>query len=128
MKIAMPIENGRLSGHFGHAGQFAIVEVSDGNIKKNEILSPPPHEPGSLPRWLHEQGVTDVICGGIGPMAVELLQQSGIRVTAGVQADMDPAEAINALVAGNLKGATGPTCTGHEHGEGGHKCSHQTAS
>ncbi len=120
MKIALPVENGMLSGHFGHAPQFAIVDVEDGNVKGSQILSPPPHEPGSLPRWLSQLGVTQIICGGIGARAVELLSAAGIQVLAGAPV-MDPALAVEEFLKGNLTGATGPTCQGH-HGD--HACHH----
>ena len=46
MKFAVPLANGKLTAHFGHCQEFAIVEVEDGRIKKQETLVPPPHEPG----------------------------------------------------------------------------------
>jgi len=122
MKIAMPIDSGMLAGHFGHAPKFAIVDIQDGAVASSQILSPPPHEPGSLPRWLQQLGVTDVICGGIGARAVELLRAAGIRVIAGVQV-MDPAQAVEDFIKGNITGTAEATCQGHEHGSG-HQCRH----
>ena len=121
MKIALPVENGLLCGHFGHAPQFAIVSVEEGRVTGSEIRTPPPHEPGVLPRWLKELGVSHIICGGIGARAVELLNQSGIEVIAGIGQD-DPSRLVEALLRGELKGATGPTCGGHGHGKG--QCQH----
>ncbi|HID98418.1 MAG TPA: dinitrogenase iron-molybdenum cofactor [Thermodesulfobacteriaceae bacterium] len=121
MKIAVPVENGVLCSHFGHAARFASVDIEDGRIGESRLLVPPPHEPGSLPRWLKELGTTHVICGGIGARAVELLQAAGIEVVSGVSS-MDPALAIGEFLAGRLQGVGGPTCQGHGHGEGGHTC------
>lgn len=123
MKIAIPVENGMLCSHFGHASQFGIVDVQDGKILGSRLDSPPPHEPGSLPAWLKQQQVTHVICGGIGAKAVELLNQSGIEVTAGIAAG-DPAKIVEEFLAGNLSGVQAATCSGHEHGEGQHHCAH----
>ncbi len=124
MRIALPIENGMLCSHFGHAPQFGLVDVQDGKILGSRLDSPPPHEPGSLPAWLKGQQVTHVLCGGIGARAVELLNQAGIEVIAGVPAG-DPSRIVEEFLAGNLKGASGPTCSGHEHGhEGHHHCAH----
>ena len=120
MKVAIPVENGLLCSHFGHAPQFAIVEIEGNTIKGSSLETPPPHEPGILPRWLKELGVDHVICGGIGARAVEILNQVGIQVTAGIPPE-DPAKIIDAFVSGNLKGAGGPTCSGHEHD---HQCAH----
>lgn len=83
-KIAIPVENNVLSGHFGHAKQFAVVEVIDGEIVKNEILIPPPHEPGLLPKWLGNLGATDILAGGMGQKAIQLFLNNDINVYVGV--------------------------------------------
>ena len=121
MKIAMPIENGIISGHFGHAQQFAFVEAEGGRIGASSLHAPPPHEPGSLPKWLNKMGATHVICGGIGGMAVQLLQAAGIQVVSGIPS-MDPAKAVEDFISGLLKGSSEATCSGHEHGDEGHQC------
>ncbi|MBW1866247.1 MAG: ATPase, partial [Deltaproteobacteria bacterium] len=54
MKFAIPMAEGKLAAHFGHVREFAIIEVEDGQIKNKEVHTPPAHEPGVLPRWLHE--------------------------------------------------------------------------
>ena len=123
MKIAMPIENGMLCSHFGHAAQFGIVDVEDGKISKTKLHTPPAHEPGSLPNWLHDLGATYIICGGIGGRAVEILEAAGIQVIAGVT-NTDPAKLMEDFLADRIKGVSGPTCDGHGHGEGGHQCQH----
>jgi len=45
------------------------------------LIDAPPHEPGLLPRWLHEQGAHLIIAGGMGHRAQELFVQNGIQVT-----------------------------------------------
>ena len=52
--------------HFGHCERFALLDVDlDARaITVREDLTPPPHEPGVLPRWLAEQGVGLVLAGG----------------------------------------------------------------
>jgi len=59
MKIAIPLANGKLTLHFGHCEQFALVDVEVQNKKiiKRTDLIPPPHEPGLLPKWLAEHNV-----------------------------------------------------------------------
>ena len=44
---------------------------------------PPPHEPGVLPRWLHQQGTNVIIAGGMGARALELFAENGIKVMTG---------------------------------------------
>ena len=83
MKFAIPIADGKLTAHFGHCKEFAMVEGEDQKILSTEMLDPPPHEPGVLPRWLKEQGTTIVIAGGMGQRAIQLFQQAGVEVLVG---------------------------------------------
>jgi len=85
VRIAIPLSGKTLSSHFGHCEQFAFVEVDDQarQVKGVTFVQPPPHQPGLLPRWLHEQGVTTVIAGGMGPRAQQLLSELGIDVILG---------------------------------------------
>ncbi len=82
-RIAIPLEKGILCGHFGHCQQFAIVDVEDVTIISEILVTPPPHEPGLLPVWLAEKGVTDIIAGGIGHRAIDLLNKHKINVFTG---------------------------------------------
>jgi predicted Fe-Mo cluster-binding NifX family protein len=82
-KIAIPLENGILCSHFGHCEQFAIIEAENAVVTGELIVTPPPHEPGLLPAWLAEKGVTDVIAGGMGQRAISLFNQQKINVFVG---------------------------------------------
>lgn len=83
MKIAIPMAEGKLTAHFGHCQNFAIISVEENQIKSKEILVPPVHEPGVLPKWLHELGVNVIIAGGMGNKAIALFQQNSIEVITG---------------------------------------------
>lgn len=83
-KIAIPIdENGILSQHTGHSKLFDIYNIEEDKIIDVIQLTPPPHKYGSLPKWLIENKVTDLIVGGIGQKAIELLDNDGIKVHLG---------------------------------------------
>jgi len=103
MRIAIPLAAGRLCMHFGHCEQFALVDVDEAAHKGRgtTLLTPPPHEPGLLPRWLHEQGADVVIAGGMGQRAQQLFAQSGIRVLVGAPADT-PESIVEAYLKGTL--------------------------
>lgn len=121
-KLAIPLEDERVSAHFGHAGSFLMVEIESGSGRElgREHLVPPPHEPGRLPAWLAENGVTVVLSGGMGPRAVSLLQEQGIDVRIGVPS-LEPDEAVRQWLQGELVTA-GNLC---DHGEGRrHGCRH----
>ena len=101
LKIAIPVVDGRLLGHFGESKQFALVEADPQSrvIVRTQIIAAPPHEPGSFPRWLREQGVQVLIVGhkGIGQRALDNLVHLGIEVRAG-----RPGTPIEALAAASL--------------------------
>ena len=86
MKFAIPLAEGKLTAHFGHCQEFALVVVEDNQIKSKETLVPPPHEPGVLPKWLHEQGADVIIAGGMGARALDLFAQNNIKVIVGASA------------------------------------------
>ncbi len=84
-RIAVPVTGGVLSSHFGHCERFVLFDVGkDGKTVDNkQELTPPPHEPGTFPQWLHEQGATVIIAGGMGSRAQSLFGQHDIQVVVG---------------------------------------------
>ena len=104
MKIAIPVADGRLCMHFGHCEQFAVVEVDDTTrtIISTVYVTPPPHEPGVLPRWLHEQGAHLIIAGGMGQRAQSLFAQHGVKVVVGAPAGT-PEDIVCAYLAETLE-------------------------
>ena len=112
MKIAIPVADGRLCMHFGHCERFALVDVDDATrtITGTNWLVPPPHEPGVLPRWLHEQGATVILAGGMGGRAQALFAQNGIKVRVGAPA-LAPENLATAYLAGTLP--AGPNACDH---------------
>ena len=104
MKFAIPLAEGKLTAHFGHCREFALIEVENNEITKKETHVPPPHEPGVLPAWLHSLGANVIIAGGMGGRAINLFKQNGINVIVGAPAS-EPEELVrsyldNTLVAG----------------------------
>lgn len=99
MKIAVPTAAGNLCPHFGHCEKFIIVDV---DIESKQIVGkeeavPPPHEPGVLPRWLNEKGVSTIIAGGMGMKAQQLFTQYGIEVVTGAPAEHPQTVILNYL-------------------------------
>jgi len=101
-KIAIPLEGGTLCSHFGHCQQFALIETNEECITEELLVTPPPHEPGLLPGWLAEKGVTDVIAGGMGQRAINLFNDQGINVFVGAQLKK-PLELAADLINNTLK-------------------------
>jgi predicted Fe-Mo cluster-binding NifX family protein len=110
MKIAVPTAAGKLCMHFGHCEKFVVVDVDDETKKivGKEELVPPPHEPGLLPKWLHEKGATVIIAGGMGMRAQQIFLECGIKVVVGAPAE-HPQEVILSWLKGDLV-TGGNTC------------------
>lgn len=110
-KIAIPVnETGILDAHFGHCKYFAILDVNEGNIISEEMITPPPHEPGVLPRWLAEQGVTDVLAGGMGQKAIQIFNYNNVNVFVGA-----PKQSAKELVQGYLESSIAFTANYCDH-------------
>jgi ATP-binding protein involved in chromosome partitioning len=112
MRIAMPVADGRLSMHFGHAERFALVDVDEKQktVLGSRLAPAPDHEPGVLPRWLKAQGVNVVITGGMGRRAQDLFAQSGVCVITGAAPDT-PEDVAAAYLDGTLQ--AGPNVCDH---------------
>ncbi len=104
MKIAIPVAGGQICMHFGHCEQFALVEVDTEakSIVSTDYLNPPAHEPGVLPRWLHEQGANIILAGGMGQRAQSLFTQNEIQVVVGITGGT-PEEIVTAFLNENLE-------------------------
>ena len=104
MRIAVPLVQGKLSLHFGHCEQFAIIDIDSGskNILSQELVEPPSHEPGALPKWLAGLHVELIIAGGMGQRAQQLFTQNGIKVVIGASGQ-SPEELVSAYLENTLE-------------------------
>jgi predicted Fe-Mo cluster-binding NifX family protein len=89
MKIAVSTDSGQVSAHFGRCSEYTIFEVEDNKVINKEIIPNPGHEPGFLPRYLSERGVSCIIAGGMGPRAQQLFVQNNIKAVIGAYGDVD---------------------------------------
>ena len=96
-KIAIPVTNGMLDEHFGHCAQFKLYTVINNQVADETTIDAPPHQPGLLPPWLSQQGVTDVLAGGMGQRAIQLFNQNNVNVFVGA-----PMASANEIVQGFL--------------------------
>lgn len=122
MLVAATYENGQIFQHFGRTPAFKVYQIEDGAIVAAGLLDPEGAGHGALVGVLMQYGIEALICGGIGPSAVNFLAQAGIAVYAGNAGSADAA--AQALAAGTLAQNTEANCDhhDHEHGEGG--CGH----
>ncbi len=103
MRYAIPVSSSMVSSHFGHCEQFALFDIDEQSKKilRKEFVASPGHQPGLLPEWLAEQGVSVVIAVGMGSRAQSLFQQSRIKVVIGAL-ESDPEKAVLSYLDGNL--------------------------
>jgi len=99
MRIAIPLAAGRLSLHFCHCGEFALLDVDleTKEITGTETVPAPGHQPGVLPRWLHERGANVIIASGMGQRAQQLFAQNDITVVVGAGAE-SPEQLVSAYI------------------------------
>jgi len=104
MRYAVPVSGGKLATHFGHCEQFALIEVDETTktIVNREFVASPGHEPGLLPVWLAEQGVSVIVASGMGSRAQSLFRQNRIDVIINVVGG-NPEELVLGHINGTLE-------------------------
>jgi ATP-binding protein involved in chromosome partitioning len=103
MRVAIPVTGGKLAEHFGHCEQFALIDVDQSRkaVLVKTLVDAPPHQPGLLPQWLAELGAEVIIAGGMGRMARQLFEQSGIAVVVGTS-EKNPEQIVVSYLHGTL--------------------------
>ena len=87
MRVAIAMEGGYVSAHFGRCPQFLIVDIENGQIVNQQVVDNPgafAHQPGIVPMFLQSQQVDCIIAGGMGPRAQMMLESAGIKVILGI--------------------------------------------
>ncbi|MGS0971897.1 MAG: NifB/NifX family molybdenum-iron cluster-binding protein [Candidatus Izemoplasmataceae bacterium] len=114
-KVAFPTSDKvTIDGHFGHTKEFAIYDIKENEVVNVSYVTPPPHEPGVLPRFLGEANVDVIITGGMGKMAADLFKQQNIDVVLGANGRIDVN--LNEYLGGFLTNQ-GSVCE-HDHNHG----------
>ena len=92
-----------MSGHFGHADNFTIVNLEGHKIASAEVIDNPPHTQGGCMapvQMLKNCGVNSIIVGGLGARPLMGFRQAGIRVIAGAAGTVE--SVLNAYIEGKL--------------------------
>ncbi len=112
MRYAIPVSGDMVSEHFGHCEHFALIDVDEDRkeIVGSQLVPSPGHQPGLLPQWLAEEGVSVVIASGMGSRAQNLFRQNRIDVVIGVL-EGNPEKAVISYLNGAL--ATGDNICDH---------------
>lgn len=123
MKLAVTYEadTEEIFQHFGHTETFKIYETENGEIQSSKVMDTGSTGHGALAGLLAGEGVTVLICGGIGGGARNALAEAGIEVYPGATGNAD--ENVKSYLAGAL--AYDPDTMCSHHGEG-HSCGSHT--
>ncbi len=121
-RIAFPSNNRVIvEEHFGHCKEFAIYNIEDNKPAVVEYVTPPPHAPGVIPKFLGEHSIDVIITGGMGAMAINLFKEQNVEVILGAKGVIT--ENLDLYLESNLE-STGSACS-HDHGDNHeHSCSH----
>lgn len=124
MRIAISTDGDLVSAHFGRCPAFTLVDIVDGKTVKKEVLENPGHEPGFIPRFLHQKGAECIVCGGMGARATGFFSEFGIETIMGVSGKV--ADVIAKLETGSLQGGASLCKPGAGKGYGVEKseCDH----
>lgn len=126
-KIALPVTSAnKIDDHFGHCEKYAVYTISEQNeiVAVDELES----EQGcgcksNIAGTLAKMGVSEMLAGGIGNGAVNVLANNSISVVRGCSGDA--AEVVKSYLSGGVLDS-GINCAQHEHHHHseGHQCSH----
>jgi predicted Fe-Mo cluster-binding NifX family protein len=100
MRIAVSTDGSQVSAHFGRCAHYTIFDVEDGTITQKKVVENPGHQPGYLPKYLSEMGVTHIIAGGMGPRAQGFFSQYQIATVVGASGAVE--QVVQDFLADNL--------------------------
>ncbi len=112
MRIMTTYRDGEIFPHFGRTEEVKVYDAEDGKVVSSEVIGTEGRAHGQLAEILEAMKPDVLICGGIGPGAVNALSSLNIKVCAFVEGSADAA--VNAYLDGTLKYESSATCGEHE--------------
>lgn len=100
-RIAIPIEDGKLSEHFERCEYYEIFEIDEKHAIANFIEVPYIELKSEVPNWFASIGVTDVIMYKIDKQMLKQFQSHKINLFIGVSRNISH-EIIKDFVEGKL--------------------------
>lgn len=116
MLIAISTDGEYVSPHFGRCQTYTLVDIVDGNVKEKNVINNPGHSMGAIPQFLNEKAAKRIVCGGMGPRAMELFKQYNIEMQTGVEGKIE--DVIQSLAQGTLTGGASACTPGAGRGYG----------
>jgi len=104
--------------HFGRCPYFVLVDVEECQVTAVRTVENPfyaAHQPGQVPGFIHSQGASVMLTGGMGGRAIEFFQQYGVEPVTGAFGTVQMS--LEAYLGGALEGAA--ACReSQDHGHG----------
>jgi len=107
---------GNISQHLGKTPYFVLIKWENDQIESFQILeSKAKHAGGNMTpgEFIAGSGANALLCGNLGPKAVEMLQRAGIEVYVGASGTV--IEALQSWAEGKLKLASKDTACSEGH-------------
>ena len=101
-RIAIPVNDNRLSEYFGGCNFYEIFEIVDGEVSKSSVEIPTVETVDELPQWLEQRGITDVIVYKIKKEIISLFASKKINLFVGIHRDT-PERLIEDYLNGNIE-------------------------
>lgn len=122
MKLAVTYEDGNVFQHFGKCQNFSVYEIQQKEIINKQIINSNGISHGALAKFLKENSVDTLICGGIGDGAKQALQSENIQIVAGAIGNADIA--VENYLNGKLVNDESFKCDHSGHGDNheNHNC------
>ena len=111
MRIAVSVDQDQgltsvVSHHFGRCPYYLLADIEGKNVKDVTIVANPffqRHEPGQVPKFIHEQGANVIITGGMGRRAIAFFEQFNIEPVTGAFGTVG--QVLENYLNGGIKGA-----------------------
>jgi predicted Fe-Mo cluster-binding NifX family protein len=113
-KIAIPIKNNHVDSHFGHAEQFQVYTMQNGEIRDSEKVDSLQGCgcKSNIIGILKEKGVSLMLAGNMGEGAFQKLNAAGIEVIRGCTGKTE--SVLEKYLSGLLEDEAGH-CSSHGH-------------
>ena len=111
MRVAISADNGNgldsvVSPHFGRCPYFVLVDLDGQEVKAVQAISNPyygNHQPGQVPGFIHSQGASVMLTGGMGRRAIMFFEEYGIEAATGASGTVR--HTLEQYLGGALQGA-----------------------
>ncbi len=119
MRLSIPVMDrsglsSAVGAHFGKVPCYAVVDTEEGSLRFVDNTSEHLGGVGMPPEILAKEGVHVVLCGGLGPKAVDMCVSLGMQVFVGAKGTVQ--DALDAYGSGNLSRADHDNaCKEHSH-------------